>query len=304
MIYQYAQQASTVIASMAANFQTVARTRTDVASAEPIWQAPPRPADPGLAVEGRSPADWDRIDVSGISYSRGEQGRGVLQHVSITLRRGERIALVGPSGSGKSTLMRVLAGLYEPASAEVRVNDQLRAGVRHLGSVSTLIPQEAEVFESTVRENITFGAPHTEGEILAAVHVSAFDETLSGMAQGLDTPISERGFNMSGGQRQRLSLARGVLAAQGSAAIFLDEPTSALDAITEAAVIRRLGQHFPDACLVVSVHRMSLLEHFDRVVLMADGRVLDTGPVREVAARQPLLAEMLRGRASAEAQSA
>ena len=99
---------------------------------------------------------------------------------------------------------------------------------------------------------------------------------------------------MSGGQRQRLCLARGVLAARGSSLLLLDEPTSALDPVTEAVVraAPRCG-HFADACIVASVHRMSLLEHFDRVVLMVDGRVVDSGPVSELAARQPLFARML-----------
>jgi len=108
----------------------------------------------------------------------------------------------------------------------------------------------------------------------------------------LDTAVSERGFNLSGGQRQRLCLARGVLAAQGSSLLLLDEPTSALDASTEARVLGRIADAFPDACLIASVHRLSLLERFDTVVLMEAGHVLDHGPCEEVLARQPLLRRM------------
>lgn len=307
MIYQYANQAGGVIGSMAANFQNFARMRTDYSSADPVWEAPERAAATAHVDE-----DWRRIDVSELHFSRdgaaapaGEDGeaaqRGGLHGVSLTLYRGERIALVGPSGSGKSTLMKVLAGLYEPDHGRIAVDGAVRPGLKHLGSVTTLIPQEAEVFESTVRENLTFGVRCDESAIVEAAHVSAFDAVLATMPDKLDTPISERGFNMSGGQRQRLCLARGALAAQGSSVLMLDEPTSALDPVTEALVFRRLSEYFPQACIVASVHRMSLLEHFDKVVLMVGGRVLDAGCPAELAERQPLFREMLHGAAALEA---
>ncbi|MDQ6680275.1 MAG: ABC transporter ATP-binding protein/permease [Pseudomonadota bacterium] len=334
MIYQYAQQAGSVIGSMAANFQGFAKARTDYASADLIWQAPEE-RDSGAPVE----ADWQRIDIVDLCHAHGaslhtatgtagaasataappaglhvepqqavpnlaandddaaEAPRGGLRHVSLTLHRGERIALVGPSGSGKSTLMRVLAGLYEPQHGHFEVDGVARLGLRHLGSVSTLIPQEADVFEASVRENLTFGRPCSEADLREAVHTSGFETVLAGMPEGLDTPISERGFNLSGGQRQRLCLARGLHAARGSSLLMLDEPTSALDPVTEARVHHRLDASFESACIVASVHRMSLLEHFDRVVLMVDGRIVDCGTVPEVQQRQPIFREMVRSQA-------
>jgi len=103
-------------------------------------------------------------------------------------------------------------------------------------------------------------------------------------------------MNLSGGQRQRLCLARGLLAARGSSLLLLDEPTSALDAVTEAEVHRRLDASFADACIVASVHRMSLLEHFDRVVLMDEGRIVDSGTVGELLGRQALFRELAGAR--------
>ena len=127
----------------------------------------------------------------------------------------------------------------------------------------------------------------------AALHVSTFDEVLTATHGNLDTPLSERGFNLSGGQRQRLCLARGVLAAQGSTLLLLDEPTSALDAGTEARVLERIAAAFPQACLIASIHRLSLLDRFDTVVLMDAGRVVDAGPRDAVLARQPLLRKLV-----------
>jgi ABC-type multidrug transport system fused ATPase/permease subunit len=107
--------------------------------------------------------------------------------------------------------------------------------------------------------------------------------------------MSERGFNFSGGQRQRLALARGFLAARDSSLLLLDEPTSALDALTEQLVHQRLDRAYAKACIVAAVHRMSLLAHFDRVVFMVAGRIVDVGTPAELAERQPLFAAMQSG---------
>jgi ATP-binding cassette subfamily B protein len=300
MVYQYAQQAGGVIGSMAGNLQGLARTRTDYASAQPIWQAPQRSVAQPL-----SWGHWQRLDIHGLSHvpagsdglaaphADGDSSRGRLHDVSLRLNRGERIAIVGPSGSGKSTLMRALAGLYEPRSAQIAVDGVHQPGLRHLGATATLIPQEPEVFECSARENIVFDAMLEPGALERALRVSAFDEVLVTLPEGLDTWLSEGGANMSGGQRQRLCLARGVLSARDSSVVLLDEPTSALDPLTEAFVLQRLCEHFADACIVAAVHRMSLLRHFHRVVLLDAGRVVDSGPAAALAARQPLFARML-----------
>jgi ABC-type bacteriocin/lantibiotic exporter with double-glycine peptidase domain len=221
-----------------------------------------------------------------------------LAQVSLTFARGDRVALVGPSGSGKSTLMRVLAGLYEPGEGRFEVDGVARLHLRHLGGISTLIPQEADVFAGSVRENIVFDNIVPPETLAAAIHASGFDEVMVKMPNGLEATIEERGMNLSGGQRQRLCLARGILAAQGSSMIMLDEPTSALDPLTEENVLRRIGDTFADACLIASVHRMSLLHHFNRIVLMAAGRVVDTGSVADLMERQPMFREMMRGQSA------
>ncbi len=293
MVYQYAQQAAGVITAMALHLQNFSRIQTNVASADPIWQAESRPT-----VNVKIADDWKQIELRGLHFAYPRSSRGGVQDVSLGFRRGERVALIGPSGSGKSTLLRLIAGLYEPQHGFYSVDGETLFGARHLAPIATLIPQEAEVFEASVRENLSFGAAHATEAIERAAHLAAFDSVLSAMPQGLDTPISERGFNLSGGQRQRLALARGLLAALGgdraSSVILLDEPTSALDQVTEARVFSRLRQQLPHTTLIASVHRMSVLEHFDRVVLMSDGRVVDCGSADELHARQPLFREMLR----------
>ncbi|MES2887217.1 MAG: ABC transporter ATP-binding protein [Pseudomonadota bacterium] len=326
MVYQYAQQAGSVIGSLAANLQNFTRIRTDFASAEPIWQAPdrhhsaaalevvptpavalvhPLPSEFGTLAMGS--AAWHHIDLCGLNYRHrdGDDGRGTgLHHICLRLNAGERVALVGPSGGGKSTLLRLLAGLYSPSAGHIEVDGVAPLGMRDLSPWSTLLPQEVQVFEGTVRENMAFGAPRTDGDLHRAAHTSSFDSVLAGLPQGLDTPIAQGGFNLSGGQRQRLCLARGILAARNSSILLLDEPTSALDPLTEALVHDRLHEAFPQACLIASVHRMSLLDRFDRIVLMVNGTILDSGRYDEVYARQAVFRDMVGGAALADVKEA
>lgn len=299
MVYQYAQQARSVVLSAADNFQSLARTRTDVASASVIWNAeeaaPAGPAiDPG----------WQQIGLSGLSYRHastapsqsGGKSRpaGGIQDVALQIERQARIALVGASGSGKSTLLRVLAGHYPPLALALEVDCRRAAGTTHLGSISTLIPQEADVFEATLRDNLAPDEHQADAALHKAIHASAFDQVMTDLGLDLDAFVTERGANLSGGQRQRLCLTRALHAARGSSLLLLDEPTSALDPITEETVFSRVSAAFPSACIIAAVHRMSLLHHFDTVILMDRGRVQDAGSVAQLLERQPAFRDMLK----------
>jgi ABC-type multidrug transport system fused ATPase/permease subunit len=289
-----------VIGTLASNLQNFSRMRTDFASAAPIWAAP-RELLPAPSSAPPLPA-WKHLDVCALSYRHpgaaagpadDPQARGGLHELSLRLNAGESVALVGPSGSGKSTLLRVLAGLCEPSSGRIEIDGRPVDALRDLRRTATLIPQEAQVFEATLRENVAFDLGHSDAEVHAAARVASLDSIIDALPRGLATPIAQGGSNLSGGQRQRLCLTRGVLAAQGSSLLLLDEPTSALDQITEGEVCERIRAAFPDACIVASVHRMSLLDRFDRVVLIVHGRIVDSGTAEELAERQALFREMI-----------
>jgi ABC-type bacteriocin/lantibiotic exporter with double-glycine peptidase domain len=298
MVHQYAQQAGGVIGSLASNLQNFSRIRIDYASAAPIWNAPRAPQVERAAET--APA-WDYIDLCNLSFDRSpggdapldDEARGSLRNISLRLHAGERIALIGSSGSGKSTLLRLLAGHYAATRGHIETDGVSSLAMRDLGSLATLIPQETQIFEASALENIAFDLPCSSEDIAAATRISSFDAVLAGLPQGLDTPIAQAGANLSGGQRQRLSLARGVLAARGSSVLLLDEPTSALDPVTEAQVYERIDQAFPNACIVASVHRMGLLDRFDRVVLMERGHIVDCGTAVDLFERQPLFRKMM-----------
>jgi len=295
MVWEYAQQAAGVIASIASHFQTFARQHADYASANVIRDAVPQsrpPTQPFRATQ------WQQLAVRDLTF-RHASGRGAgpaLERLTFTLRRGKRYALIGASGSGKSTLLRVLAGLY-PAERVALTLDEgptcvaAQEAAQILRDGATLIPQDAEVYEGTLGENLALcetvcgpPAPHAYSE---ALELACATDFVQPTPLGLEAPVTERAANWSGGQRSRVALARGVLAAQGSALILLDEPTASLDPATEARLYTNLFNYFSQACLVSSVHRLGLLDRFDEVLVMREGRLVAQGTVAELALSCP-----------------
>ena len=283
MVFQYAQQAGGVVSSMAANYQDLVRYQHDFAGAEEIL-AEPDPAKGTAPV----PQGWREIRVERLSFAyagtRGSNGPA-LRDVSLTLRR-SRIALIGESGSGKSTPLRVLAGLYDAGEAAISVDGAARPDLANLSAIATLIPQDPEVFESSIGQNVTMGVEHGPASIRRACDLARLTPVIERLPHGLATGTAERGVNLSGGQKQRVALARGILAARDSSLIMLDEPTSSLDPATEARIYDNLLGAFPAACVVSSIRRLHLLPRFDTVILMADGRIVDAGTAAELLVRQ------------------
>lgn len=295
MVWEYAQQAAGVISSIASHFQTFARQHADYASADLIRSSVPSFAAPSLTP---SLGKWKRLSVRDLTFRhscpRGEAP--VLDRLVLRLERGKHYALIGSSGSGKSTLMRVLAGLYSAERIALTVDDaptqvSPAEAALLLRACATLIPQDAEVFEGTLAENLALcesvqGPPGPEA-YAAALKASCATDFVQATPLGLEVPVTERGANWSGGQRSRVALARGILAACGSDIVLMDEPTASLDPATEARVYTNLFAAFADVCLISSVHRLSLLNRFDEVLIMQEGRLVAQGSVDELALTCP-----------------
>jgi ABC-type multidrug transport system fused ATPase/permease subunit len=295
MVWEYAQQAAGVISSIASHFQTFARQHADYASVDLIRSSTPNPA---AAVATPPTVPWQRLAIRDLTFRHTDarSSAPALERVALCLERGKRYALIGASGSGKSTLMRILAGLY---SAE-RIAVTLDEGATHVSPVeaarllrarATLIPQDAEVYEGSISENLGLceslqGPPpaHTYSNALEAACAADFVQQ---NPEGLEMPLTERAANWSGGQRSRVALARGILAACGSDIVLMDEPTASLDPQTEARVYTNLFAAFSDACVISSVHRLNLLDRFDEVLIMREGSLVAQGPVEELALTSP-----------------
>jgi ABC-type multidrug transport system fused ATPase/permease subunit len=295
MVWEYAQQASGVIASIASHFQTFARQHADYASADVIRKtAIAEPAATPMAAA----TDWQRIGVRDLTFrhSSGRADTSTLERLCFVLERGKRYALIGASGSGKSTLLRVLAGLY-PAerialSADGGPIRVVPTEIAHfLRSHATLIPQDAEVYEGTLGENLSLcesvrGLPAPQA-YASALHAACATDFVQPTPLGLDASVAERAANWSGGQRSRVALARGILAAEGSTLVLMDEPTASLDPATESRVYTNLFAQFAGACVVSSLHRLALLSRFDEVLVMREGRLVAQGTADELALSCP-----------------
>lgn len=318
MVYEYALQAGSVITGVAAHFQSLTRQKVDYTSGDEI-RALPLPAEQAAAVGAPEaaaiPEDWQQLKLSAVVFERKpadpsnpEAVGGSLTGIDLQLQRGKRYALVGPSGSGKTTLLRLLAGLYAPSAGQLQADGQgplpAVAVAPALRSVATLLPQDAELFGGTLRENLAMAdaaggsaeAAQRTGDshyarALETAQASAFVAKMPG---GLDAKVTARGGNLSGGQRQRVAIARALVAAEASSLLLLDEPTSALDPSTEAALIESFFEARADATIVASIHRPSLLPKFDALIMVEAGRVVATGPLGTIHSDSPQLAAFLK----------
>ena len=201
-----------------------------------------------------------------------------LENVSITIKRGERVAFVGPSGSGKSTILNLVMRFYDPQAGSVTIDgidvrQVTQASLRaHLGVVF----QESFLFNLSIRENLRLGrADATDAEIEAAARAAGIHETIMEMPKDYDTMVGERGGTLSGGQRQRLAIARALL--NDPEILILDEATSALDPGTEEAVSATLEQVGRSRTVLMVSHRLRSVRHMDRIVVLDHGQIVEQG---------------------------
>lgn len=224
------------------------------------------------------------IAFENVSFSY-QPERTVLDNVSITVRRGEIVAVVGPSGSGKTTLSALLLRFYDPLSGAVRVdgNDIQEVTFQSLRKQIGLVTQETLLFNDTIRANIAYARDGaTEEEIIAASQVANAWEFIQDKPEGLDTMIGERGILLSGGQKQRLAIARAIL--KNPPILVLDEATSALDAQSERLVQEALERLMKNRTVIVIAHRLATVKSAHRIVVMEQGKVAESGTHAELLA--------------------
>ncbi|CAI8888755.1 ABC transporter ATP-binding protein [Methylocaldum szegediense] len=204
-------------------------------------------------------------------------GNEVLRGVSMDIRPGEKVALIGASGGGKSTLVQVLIGLYPPTSGMVYFNgapiDKIGMDVVREHVVTVL--QHPVLFNDTVRANLTLGRPATDEELWRALDVAQLRDVVENSRDGLDTVVGRLGMRLSGGQRQRLAIARMILA--DPKVVILDEATSAIDNETEARLYEGLDKFLENRTTIIVAHRLSAIKHANRIYVFEDGRICEQG---------------------------
>ncbi len=251
----------------------------------------PRPHYP------RHVGDIELLSFENISFKHQTAQYNALENINFTVSKGETIAFVGPSGAGKSTLMKLLVGLYHSQEGNILYNninsndivfDELRSQIG-------FVTQDTQLFAGTIRENLLFVYPDaTEKDLFNALHKASCDTLLSRAEKGIDTMIGEGGLKLSGGEKQRLSIARALI--RNPHLLIFDEATSALDSITEEEItntIKNISSQKQQITVMIA-HRLSTIMHADRIYVLEKGQVVETGNHHELLVEKGLYYAMWR----------
>jgi ATP-binding cassette subfamily B protein/ATP-binding cassette subfamily C protein len=247
------------------------------------------------------PAGFDRITADAITFTYPGADQPALREVSIEIRRGEVVALVGENGSGKTTLAKVLAGLYRPESGSVHWDQTAIADVdpEPLREQIAVIAQDHANWPLTVRHNITMGRPADPGALADAAAASGADEVIESLPHGYDTLLDRQfknGAELSGGQWQRIAAARGFY--RSAPLLIMDEPTAALDARAEYALFSSVRRRAEDRSVLIITHRLASVSHADRIYVLGGGRVIEQGTHADLMALGGQYAELYTLQAS------
>ena len=222
------------------------------------------------------------IELRNVSYAYAD-GRQVFNNLNLTIPAGQKVGIVGPSGAGKSTLLSLLQRVDDVGGGCIlidgeRINEMSRDSLRQAIGV---VPQDISLFRRSVLENIRYGRPDaTKEEVIACAKKTHCDEFIRALKHGYKTIVGERGASLSGGQRQRIGIARALL--KNAPILLLDEATSALDSQSEALINSALIDLMKDRTVVAAAHRLSTLSRYDRIVVLADGHVIEDGTLDEL----------------------
>jgi subfamily B ATP-binding cassette protein MsbA len=227
-----------------------------------------------------------RVEFRNVNFTYSTEKGAVLHDIDLIVPEGQTLAIVGRSGSGKSTLVNLLPRFYEPESGVILMDDCpiTDFALTALRDQISLVSQEVVLFDDTVARNIAYGALSdiSRDQIEAAAHAAHVDEFVNEFPDGLDTQVGDRGVLLSGGQRQRIAIARALL--KNTPVLILDEATSALDTQSERHIQQALEELMKNRTTFVIAHRLSTVENADRIIVMAEGRIVEQGSHRELLA--------------------
>ena len=221
------------------------------------------------------------IEFKNVSYSYNED-KNIINNLSFKINKNSSIALVGESGSGKSTIIKLIMGLIKYNSGNILIdnNELSKLNLNSFYDNVTYVSQEAPIFDGTLRENLVFDKKISDEKIIKVLKLVCLDKFYEKLENGLDTELGEKGIRMSGGERQRVALAR--LFFDDSKIIILDEATSAMDNITEKSVMENIVKQLDDKTLVVIAHRLETIKDVDKIYVLSDGIIQEQGRYKEL----------------------
>jgi len=216
-----------------------------------------------------------RIELKNVSF--GYEDNQVINDLSLVIESGTSIALVGESGSGKSTIIKLLMGLIKPDDGKVLVKsiDLEKVSLNSYYDHVSYVSQEVPIFDGTLRENLVFDKNVSDDEIIEVLKLVSLEQFYSKLQNGLDTELGERGIKLSGGEKQRVALAR--LFFEDTKIIILDEATSALDNITEKKVMNSIFEKLSNRTVIMIAHRLDSIKNVEEVLVLKDGEIVERG---------------------------
>jgi ATP-binding cassette, subfamily B, bacterial len=243
---------------------------------------------------GEGPASADVVTVSFAHPDDGDAGGRGLHDVTFTVPAGRTIALVGPTGAGKSTIAHLLVRLADPDAGTIALEgrDLRDVNRRALAGQATVVFQQAFLFDDTVEDNITLGAPFDASEVEGALRLAQAWDFVEALPEGLRTRLGERGTSLSGGQRQRIALARALV--RRPRLMILDDATSSVDAAVESAILRGLQDAALPSTLIVIAYRRATIALADEIVFVEGGKVRARGTHEQLLASVPAYARLVR----------
>lgn len=242
--------------------------------------------------------EFDHVD---FSYKK-QSGEPVLKDINLQIASGETIGILGGTGSAKSSLVNLVSRLYDVTEGSVRVGgvDVRNYGVEALRNQVAVVLQNNVLFSGTILDNLRWGDPEaTEEECKHACELACADEFIQKMPKGYHTYIEQGGTNVSGGQKQRLCIARALL--KKPKVLILDDSTSAVDTATDASIRRAFAEEIPGTTKLIIAQRISSIQNCDRIIVMEDGRVNDFGAHEELLARNQIYQEIYESQAAGNA---